>query len=63
MLKFKVLLNALPEKTRDKVAYMNLRKILEDSRTARKKKGLGDGGITLPHDFKLPETFGLEKLF
>jgi hypothetical protein len=42
---------------------MNLRKILNDSRSARKKKGFGDGGITLPHDFKLPETFGLEKLF
>ncbi|MBT3470656.1 MAG: hypothetical protein HOD72_01970 [Opitutae bacterium] len=63
MLKFKVLLNALPEKTRDKVAYMNLKKILNDSRNARKKKGFGDGGITLPHGFKLPETFGLEKLF
>ncbi len=60
--KFQALLSALPTEIRAKVAYQNLSTILKNAKTARKSKGLGDGGITLPHDFHLPERFGLESL-
>ena len=60
MLKFKALLTALTENTRDKVAYLNLQNILTKSQQGRKAKGLGDGGITLPHTFSIPDDFGLK---
>jgi len=50
------------ESTREKVAHKNLKTLLDHSRRARTAKGLGEGGIVLPHSFELPETFGLEAL-
>ncbi|SVB02905.1 uncharacterized protein METZ01_LOCUS155759 [marine metagenome] len=61
--KYQALLNALPDQTRSKVAYKNLNRILHEAKATRIKKGLGDGGITLPLDFSLSENFGLEALY
>ena len=60
--KYQALLSALPAETRSKVAYKNLASILDKSESERNRKGLGKGGITLPHEFSLPENFGLEGL-
>ena len=60
--KYQALLSALPAETRSKVAYKNLASILDKSEAERNRKGLGKGGITLPHEFSLPENFGLEGL-
>ena len=60
--KYKALLNALPAKTRSKVDYKNLASILRKAKAERNRKGLGNGGITLPLDFSLSENFGLEAL-
>ena len=60
--KYQALLNALPTETRSKVAYKNLASILHKAESERSRKGFGKGGITLPHDFSLPENFGLEGL-
>ena len=60
--KYQALLNALPTETRSKVAYKNLAGILRNAESERNRKGFGKGGITLPHDFSLPENFGLEGL-
>ena len=60
--KYQALLNALPAKTRSKVAYKNLASILRKAKAERNRKGLGNGGITLPLDFSLSENFGLEAL-
>ena len=57
--KYQALLNALPAETRSKVAYKNLASILRKAEAERNQKGFGKGGITLPHDFSLPENFGL----
>ena len=61
--KYQALLNALPDQMRSKVAYKNLNRILHEAKATRIKKGLGDGGITLPLDFSLSENFGLEALY
>ena len=58
--KYQALLSALPAETRSKVAYKNLASILDKSEAERHRKGFGKGGITLPHEFSLPENFGLE---
>jgi len=60
--KYQALLSALPAETRSKVAYKNLASILDKSEAERNRKGFGKGGITLPHEFSLPENFGLEGL-
>ncbi|MDB4668534.1 hypothetical protein OAF50_01225 [bacterium] len=60
--KYQALLSALPAETRSKVAYKNLASILDKSEAERHRKGFGKGGITLPHEFSLPENFGLEGL-
>ena len=60
--KFDALLNALPGEVRAKVAYKNLAVILEGEEKKRAKKGFGSGGITLPVDFDLPDSFGLDYL-
>ena len=60
--KYQALLSALPAETRSKVAYKNLASILDKSEAERHRKGFGKGGITLPHEFSLPENFGLEEL-
>ena len=60
--KYQALLSALPPETRSKVAYKNLASILDKSEAERHRKGFGKGGITLPHEFSLPENFGLEGL-
>ncbi|MBT7734897.1 MAG: hypothetical protein HN707_08305 [Verrucomicrobia bacterium] len=60
--KYQALLSALPAETRSKVAYKNLASILNKSESERNRKGFGKGGITLPHEFSLPENFGLEGL-
>jgi len=60
--KYQALLSALPAETRSKVAYKNLASILDKSEAGRHRKGFGKGGITLPHEFSLPENFGLEGL-
>jgi hypothetical protein len=60
--KYQALLNALPDQTRSKVAYKNLNRILNEAKFERNRKGLGNGGITLPLDFSLSENFGLEAL-
>ena len=60
--KYQALLSALPPETRSKVAYKNLASILDKSEAERNRKGFGKGGITLPHEFSLPENFGLEGL-
>ena len=60
--KYQVLLNALQEETRSKVAYKNLATLLHKSESDRKLKGFGHGGITLPFNFSLPDKFGLENL-
>ncbi|MBT7909209.1 MAG: hypothetical protein HN607_01605 [Verrucomicrobia bacterium] len=60
--KYQALLSALPAETRSKVAYKNLASILNKSESERNRKGFGKGGITLPHEFSLPENFGLERL-
>ena len=60
--KYQALLNALPAETRSKVAYKNLSRILRKAEAERTRKKFGKGGITLPHDFSLPENFGLEGL-
>ena len=60
--KYQALLSALPAETRSKVAYKNLASILDKSEAERHRKGFGKGGITLPHEFSLPENFGLERL-
>ncbi len=60
--KYQALLNALPDQTRSKVAYKNLNRILNEAKVERNRKGLGNGGITLPLDFSLSENFGLEAL-
>ena len=60
--KYEALLSALPAETRSKVAYKNLASILDKSEAERNRKGFGKGGITLPHEFSLPENFGLEGL-
>ena len=58
--KYQALLSALPAETRSKIAYKNLASILDKSEAERHRKGFGKGGITLPHEFSLPENFGLE---
>ena len=60
--KYQVLLNTLTKETRSKVAYKNLANLLNKSESNRNLKGLGNGGITLPLNFSLPEKFGLEHL-
>ena len=60
--KYQALLGALPAETRSKIAYKNLASILDKSETERHRKGFGKGGITLPHEFSLPENFGLKGL-
>lgn len=60
--KYQALLSALPAETRSKVAYKNLASILDKSEAERHRKGFGKGGITLPHEFSLPDNFGLEGL-
>ena len=60
--KFNVLLQALPKNVREKVAYRNLRSILERSANVRAAKGFGSKGITLPNAFSLDDSFGLESL-
>ncbi len=60
--KFQALLSALPAETRAKVAHKNLASILRKAESGRQRKGFGRGGITLPHEFSLPERFGLETL-
>lgn len=60
--KYQALLSALPAETRSKIAYKNLASILDKSEAERHRKGFGKGGITLPHEFSLPENFGLEGL-
>ena len=60
--KYQALLSALPAETRSKVAYKNLASILDKSEAERNRKRFGKGGITLPHEFSLPENFGLEGL-
>lgn len=60
--KFNVLLQALPKNVREKVAYLNLKSILERSAKARAAKGFGFKGITLPDAFTLDDGFGLESL-
>ena len=60
--KYQALLSALPAETRSKIAYKNLASILDKSEAERNRKGFGKGGITLPHEFSLPENFGLEGL-
>lgn len=60
--KYQALLSALPAETRSKVAYKNLASILDKSEAERNRKGFGKGGITLPHEFSLPDNFGLEGL-
>lgn len=60
--KYQALLSALPTETRSKIAYKNLASILDKSETERHRKGFGKGGITLPHEFSLPENFGLKGL-
>ena len=60
--KYQALLSALPAETRSKVAFKNLASILDKSEAERNRKGFGKGGITLPHEFSLPENFGLEGL-
>ena len=60
--KYQALLSSLPPETRSKVAYKNLASILDTSEAERHRKGFGKGGITLPHEFSLPENFGLEGL-
>ena len=60
--KFNVLLQALPKKVREKVAYRNLRSILERSAKVRAAKGFGSKGIILPNAFSLDDGFGLESL-
>ena len=60
--KYQALLSALPTETRSKIAFKNLASILDKSETERHRKGFGKGGITLPHEFSLPENFGLKGL-
>ena len=60
--KYQALLSALPAETWSKVAYKNLASILDKSEAERNRKRFGKGGITLPHEFSLPENFGLEGL-
>lgn len=62
MKKFSVLLSALPENARAKVAHGNLHDVLESASRARARKGFGKGGIVLPDVFELPDTFGLDRL-
>ena len=62
MKKYEALLKALPKGVREKVAHRNLRNILERSAKARSQRGFGLGGIVLPNDFDLDDSFGLEGL-
>jgi len=60
--KFNALLQALPKKVREKVAYLNLKSILDRAAESRTAKGFGSKGIILPDAFALDDGFGLEGL-
>lgn len=62
MRRYTLLLDSLSPITREKIAHKNLAAILNGERNKRTQKGFGIGGITLPEDFQIPDTFGLEHL-
>lgn len=62
MRRYTLLLNSVSPETRERIAFKNLAHLLKGESLKRTKKGYGSGGITLPNDFTLSDTFGLEHL-